>query len=379
MNDDIADLIERISQTEEEAIERIKGCLTNQQKQVFKYMKLGYINSEYQAGVVNHADQTAILISQHKHEDNHRVTERIFLSNGITLPELRDKKLAIEKAFNCHVITTKEKIDSKEQIVLYTAPADKALPQNLHWHDDKLSPNNFELVLGENLLGREIVNVSKIPHILLGGASGSGKTVLLKSLIMQCVKKGARMYIADFKGGVDFPYHWRDKCTLVTQETDLVEILETIIDELDRRKGVLSTKACTNIDEYNAKGGELNRYIFACDEIAEILDKTGLSKDRKPIVEKIEAALSLIARQGRAFGIHLIISTQRPDHTILSGQIRSNIPYRVCGRANKNLSEVILENTDAADQIPHDAQGRFITSDGVVFQGYMINEDKLNL
>ena len=119
---------------------------------------------------------------------------------------------------------------------------------------------------------------------------------------------------------------------------------------------------------------KIKRVVFACDEVAEVLDKTGLSKDAKELVSQIEGKLSIIARQGRAFGIHLILATQRPDANILAGQIRNNIDFRVCGRADNVLSQIILDNTNAAEQIPKDSQGLFITHDGVIFKGYLFDE-----
>ena len=86
---------------------------------------------------------------------------------------------------------------------------------------------------------------------------------------------------------------------------------------------------------------------------------------------------STLARLGRAFGIHLILATQRPDANILPGQIKNNLDFRVCGRADNVLSQIILDNTSAADQIPKDARGRFITGDGTVFQGYLFDEGQL--
>ena len=80
--------------------------------------------------------------------------------------------------------------------------------------------------------------------------------------------------------------------------------------------------------------------------------------------------LATLARLGRAFGIHLILATQRPDANILPGQIKNNMDFRVCGRAESVLSGIILDNTSAAEQIPKDARGRFITGDGTVFQAY---------
>ena len=120
----------------------------------------------------------------------------------------------------------------------------------------------------------------------------------------------------------------------------------------------------------------MDRIVFAVDEVAEILDKTGLTKAEKEQVARIENRLSTIARQGRAFGIHLFLSTQRPDANILSGQIRNNIGYRICGRADNVLSMIILDNTDASDKIPNDAQGRFLMGDGTVFQAYWFDDTK---
>ena len=89
---------------------------------------------------------------------------------------------------------------------------------------------------------------------------------------------------------------------------------------------------------------------------------------------KIEGKLSIIARQGRAFGIHLILATQRPDANILSGQIRNNIGYRICGRSDYVLSQIILDNTEAADKIPKDSQGLFVNHEGMVFRAFYFDD-----
>ena len=144
-----------------------------------------------------------------------------------------------------------------------------------------------------------------------------------------------------------------------------------LVDELERRKVLFREQGCPNLDEYNKyTGAQLPRQIFACDEVAEVLDKTGLSKEQKDKVSLIESRLSVIARQGRAFGIHLILATQRPDANILSGQIRNNIDCRICGRADNVLSQIILDSTAAAEQIPKDTAGRFLFHDGTLFQAF---------
>ena len=82
----------------------------------------------------------------------------------------------------------------------------------------------------------------------------------------------------------------------------------------------------------------------------------------------------MIARQGRAFGIHLILATQRPDANIIPGQIKNNIDFRVCGRADNVLSQIVLDNTDANSKIPKDSQGRFLTNSNTVFQAYWFDD-----
>ena len=161
-------------------------------------------------------------------------------------------------------------------------------------------------------------------------------------------------------------------------EKELLEVLDLYISVLQKRKELFSEAGVPNLNEYNRlTGGDFPRYILACDEIAEVLDKTGLNKEQKELVAQIESRLSMIARQGRAFGIHLILATQRPDATILSGQIRNNIDCRLCGRADNVLSQIILDSTDAADLIPKHAKGRFLLHDGTVFQGFWLDEANL--
>ena len=161
------------------------------------------------------------------------------------------------------------------------------------------------------------------------------------------------------------------------QEDTLLYVLGQLVAVLEARKKWFDDAGCDNLDAFNKATGEgLPRLVFACDEVAEMLDKTGADNERKKLLAQIENKLSTIARQGRAFGIHLILATQRPDATIIPGQIRNNMDFRVCGRADSVLSQIILDNTSAAEQIPKDARGRFITGDGTVFQGYLFDEER---
>ena len=328
-------------------------------------------------GLINHAGMPPDLLRKHRDKDNPRVTVWEFRNQGIPLQEWEKKRPAIETALGL-IIVKLAYAKGKSRVLVYAVPAGDDLPEVLKWEDSYLSSKSFVLVLGESYTGPVTVNLAHIPHILLGGSTGSGKSILLKLLLMQALRKGAEVYIADFKGGVDFPKVWHEKCRMCFMEEDLCDTLDRLVEELERRKSALKALGCPNIDAYNEIAERpLQRLIYACDEVAEVLDKTGANSERKKLLSQIESLLSTIARQGRAFGIHLILATQRPDATIIPGQIRNNMDFRVCGRADSVLSQIILDNTSAAEQIPKDARGRFITGDGTVFQGYLFDENAM--
>lgn len=328
-------------------------------------------------GLINHAGLPPDLLRKRRDKDNPRVTVWEFRNQSIPLQEWDKKRLAIETALGIIVVKLTY-AKGKSRVLVYAVSAGDDLPEVLKWKDSYLSPKSFVLVLGESYTGPVTVNLAHIPHILLGGSTGSGKSVLLKLLLMQTLRKGAEVYIADFKGGVDFPKVWHQKCRMCFAEEDLCNILDRLVEELERRKSAFKALGCPNIDAYNEIAEHpLQRLIFACDEVAEMLDKTGADSERKKLLSQIESRLSTIARQGRAFGIHLILAMQRPDATIIPGQIRNNMDFRVCGRADSVLSQIILDNTSAAEQIPKDARGRFITGDGTVFQGYLFDENAM--
>ena len=331
----------------------------------------------HRIGMTNSAGEVPMLLTRQRDKKHSNVEILEFDGVGIPLTEWEKEREYIEAALNVNIVKIIEG-RNKRRILLHVVPADSGLPDFIEWDDRYLTDDDSTLILGKSQLGLESVDLSKIPHILLGGSTGSGKSMLLKVLLVQSLKKNAVVSIADFKGGVDFPRVWHDKCKMCFDEDTLLTLLTELTDELERRKTLFRDTECANIGDYNKQSAvPLQRHIFACDEVAEVLDKTGLTKEQKERIGLLENRLSMIARQGRAFGIHLILATQRPDANILSGQIRNNIDCRVCGRADTILSQIILDNTTAAEQIPKDKAGRFILHDGTVFQGFWVDETKI--
>ena len=333
-------------------------------------------NGLLRAGLVNHAGEAPYLLRRYPDPDNPTLTILEFDVNGIPRSEWEEKQADIEAALNLYIAQYRNGSDNS-RLLLYTVPADGGLPTYLPWKDDYLSDKNFELVAGMGLAGPVTLNLAEISHILIGGATGSGKSVLLRCLLYQAIMKGAVVCIADFKGGVDYSSTlWREHSCLVTDENSLLENLSYLVETINVRKQMLLDAECKNIDEYNEKkNGHLQRAVFACDEVAELLDKTGMNKEGKERVDKIISYLSTIARLGRAFGIHLILATQRPDANVLPGQIKNNIVGRACGAADNVLSQIILDSTDAADLIPKETHGRFLMHDGTIFQAFWFCEE----
>lgn len=315
-----------------------------------------------------------VLISRTNEKQGIRLE---FYSPKISFVKYENHIADIETALNIKIVDIRPGKDI-QHVVIRAIKSGKENKGMMLWKDHYLSYKDFEFVLGESYFGTEMINISATPHVLIGGASGSGKSKLLKSVLMQAIKKDAIVYLADFKGGVDYPAIWHKACTIITEPEKLDAKLEKVLMMLEERRGILVKYGVPNIAECNQKHGtEIKRIIVACDEIAEVLDKTGLDKDQKAIINQIEAKFSTIARLGRAFGIHLVFATQRPDAEILKGQIKNNIGYRICGRADKVLSQIILDNSDASEKISPNDQGMFLTNTGVLFKAYYVEDDCL--
>ena len=328
------------------------------------------------AGMINSAMESPALLSRKYDAQNRRIQQLEFLSKGLPLSLWQDNKEKIESAQNI-TIDRIELGRNNQRIVVYAVDGSYQLPEKIIWDKSCMSDKGFTLVLGESIASKVEVDLATVPHILLGGSTGSGKTILLKLLLMQCVLKHAKLYIADFKGGVDFNKSWKQRAAIITEPDKLTDYLDALVEELHKRKRLFAEKDCANIDEYNRNFNEnLPRCIFACDEVAELLDKTGLGKKDKEQIQHYEAAIATLVRLGRAFGIHCILATQRPDANIISGQIKNNIDFRVCGRADDVLSQIVLDKTDANDLISKTAQGRFLTNTDVLFQAYYFDDKK---
>lgn len=301
---------------------------------------------------------------------NRRNFELHLMNCGRSLSEWQDNRAELETALGV-VISKILLLRGEKSLTLICVPPDMAFKSD--GDRSSMQSDGLKLNIGYKAEGVEIIDLNRTAHVLIGGATGSGKTVLLRTILIMLIHRGCDVIICDFKGGIDFPEEIWNQASLITTYDSLINNLENVIMELENRKREFLLYGVKNIEEYNELGDteRMTHIAVATDEVAEMLDRTG-RKDEKAKIDKVTEMLSTIARLGRAYGIHLVLATQRPDASIIPGQIKNNMTYRACGHADKVLSQIVIDSTDASE-IPADSPGRFITDAGEEFQARMLS------
>lgn len=332
----------------------------------------------YNAGIVNYARETAIFIASYINPNDKNTMIYKFFTNSTLLTDWEKNMSRIE--IYRYIVKGIKKLRNNK-ILLCLTKEDLSNPKPKIWNNNYLLKNENELkvVLGIDAFGeQEIWNMSVIPHGLEGGESNSGKTANIKLILAQVLLLGHEVYLADFKNAIDYEKIWHEKCKIVSTKNELSNVLDNLVNEYDIRVKELIKAGANNIDNYNKMNSKKMKHIvFAFDEVAEVfaVDKKYLSKEEQEQLSKIEANIDKIARLGRAVGIHLLLSTQRPSADIIPKQTRTNIGYRICFRADEILSNIILDNKEASDRIPKNARGIYISNvNRKLSQGYWIDD-----
>lgn len=311
------------------------------------------------------------------------ITIYSFFSN-IPLEDWRVKIRNIEIIMDCNILKIDNALSTKKVVKIKTVPASKIIPIYIDWKDEFLSDKDFEILVGENMLEQVKFDLNKAPHALVAGETGSGKSVILRMILRQGVLKAAKIYMIDFKGGVEFGIKYERYGEVITERQRALEVLKELVKENEVRLKLFRKLDVKNLAEYNKLADTSNlkklcRIMVFCDEVAEMMDKSGLSRDAKKIFEEIEKEISTLARLARATGINLVLGMQRPDAKVLPGQIKNNVPVRISGRfADKPASEIVLSNSRATE-LP-EIKGRFlfkVGADTLEFQAYNFDDSKM--
>lgn len=206
------------------------------------------------------------------------------------------------------------------------------------------------LPLGRDVSGKPIIaNLETMPHLLIAGATGSGKSVAMNafliSLLYQNSPKDLKMILIDPKRVELSSYNCIPHLLApVVQDPEKAAIsLRWVVAEMTRRYVELSNHRVRNINEFNELDdvNKLPRIIVVIDELADLMMVAG---------KEVEASICRIAQMARAVGIHLIVATQRPSVDVITGLIKANIPARISFAVSSSIdSRTILDGIGAED------------------------------
>lgn len=309
---------------------------------------------------------------------NHRTG--LFFRSNISLQQWKKSIPDLQTAMDCTVLSVK-KGKSQKIVHMVSIPADMELSSFMEWKDEYMSAKASVMVLGESIAGRMSFDLNSTPHSIYAGTTGSGKSVLLRLVVYQCIAKGHKVYLMDFKQGVEFGKAYDDFCEVIMDKGRAVELLTSLVEENKRRLDEFRRRGIKNLDEYNAinRDDPLERIVVFIDELAILLIPTNDAADRK-FTYLATDCLENIAILGRAAGIHLQLGIQRPDANTVTGQIKSNVSGRVCGYFADSAPSMIVLNNTRANDIDSEAKGRFMFQDGretIEMQGYYQKEEQV--
>ncbi len=207
------------------------------------------------------------------------------------------------------------------------------------------------LILGKDIVGKPfITDLKKLPHLLIAGTTGSGKSVGINSMILSLLYKNSpdqlKLVMIDpkmleFSIYNDIPHLLTP---VITKPKEAITALNNMVYEMERRYKLMSETRTKNIENFNEKarteGREQLPYIVVIiDELADLMMTSG--KD-------VEYSIARLAQMARASGIHLIVATQRPSVDVVTGLIKANLPSRISYKVGQKIdSKIILDGMGA--------------------------------
>lgn len=319
-----------------------------------------YYDDFSRAGICNSAREAPLLVSATQQGNIQSLT---FLIKGYPLEKWEENRTTIDSALNITTLSIAQG-SSNQLFVLRVVIGCNALGQFLPWADSYTDSSPTKITLGLNAAGVPVgIDFSKIPHWLLAAATGMGKTQLLQLILHQLQQKGYAIYLADFKG-IDFGSEYRQSGHYANNDADLNAMLDSVVQELNRRRAEFGLYGCVNINEYEqATGKKLPRIAFILDETSMILDATGRDKDGKAMIANITNKLLTLGRLGRALSIYLLVCTQRTDTTSVPGSLKAQLDGRICGHTADAQSSIVILDDGSASKLPA-VPGRFIVRNG---------------
>ncbi|MHC4622923.1 MAG: DNA translocase FtsK [Planctomycetota bacterium] len=254
------------------------------------------------------------------------------------------------------------------------------------------------LFLGKDSSGEALVSdLSQMPHLLIAGTTGSGKSVCINSIIAGVLltrrPDEVKMILIDPKMVEMTAFNTIPHlmCPIVTETQRAVQILGWATEKMDERYALLAEARVKNITEYNRLGpqGILERFSPSNDDEAAKIPKKmpyivividELADLMMTAAKEIEAYIVRLAQKSRAVGIHIVLATQRPQATVVTGLIKSNMPTRVGFRVAARMDSRIILDQNGAETLLGEGDMLFLkpgTSDLVRAQGTFVDESEI--
>ncbi|MFP6124063.1 DNA translocase FtsK [Helicobacter pylori] len=216
------------------------------------------------------------------------------------------------------------------------------------------SSSPLTLALGKDIVGNPfITDLKKLPHLLIAGTTGSGKSVGVNAMILSLLYKNPSDQLklvmidpkmVEFSIYADIPHLLTP---IITDPKKAIGALQSVAKEMERRYSLMSEYKVKTIDSYNEQalnnGVEAFPYlIVVIDELADLMMTGG---------KEAEFPIARIAQMGRASGLHLIVATQRPSVDVVTGLIKTNLPSRVSFRVGTKIDSKVILDTDGAQSL----------------------------
>ena len=248
-------------------------------------------------------------------------------------------------------------IDTEAEAGAVVFEIPKTERKTLDFVDVLQNSSGLAVPFGVDLNGAAVqVDIAKAPHLLIAGTTGSGKSCLINTIILNLICNNTpdqvKFLMIDPKK-VELSIYENIPHLMTKPATDPEEaaaVLDFAIDKMLKRYETLKTAGVRSIQELNKNGGKMPYIIIIIDELADLLitgTRTKLGADLTNTT-KIDEKIARLAQMGRAAGVHIIAATQRPSREVLTGLIKANMPARVAlSVANIYDSRVILDESGA--------------------------------
>ena len=287
------------------------------------------------------------------------------LPPGITLRDVLAQQDAIEQALDGEIVCWMEHGRMVMEVLR------ERIPDHVDFaafYEQPAPPGNLVIGLGRSHRGALYADLASLPHLLVGGMTGGGKSVFLTQALTHLVlthhPDQLRLLCIDLKGGIElalFATTPHSRGEVVTTVEGAAEALDSVRTEVDRRLQALRNAGLRDLDAWaNVGRPPWPRIVVVVDELAELTVRELGGNPSALAAQKVaRGRLGEVARLGRAVGIHLVVCTQRPDADAVPGQLKANLAGTVAFHVRAQVNSLILLENDRAALLPH-RRGRAI-------------------